>query len=156
MKTDLKEKAGAPADFIPSKAVRPVPKNLRFLVAYENPSVCRTIASTLKDMGFSYIEVRGETENLYKILKADGISCLICGTKAMERNRQELFRMIRSDEDLKHLILVVVDGGSKKEKVLEAPPAGLDVYISVPFSIRHFEERIRKILVEKSPGNRAA
>ena len=156
MKSDLKEKMGTPTGLTLRSDHQQVPKNLRFLVAYENPEVSRTIASTLKEMGFSYIEERGESGNLYKIVKTGGISCLICGAKALERNRQELLRTIRSDEDLKQLVLVVVDGGLKKGKDLEPLPEGVDESISVPFSLRDFEGRIRKILLEKFSRNRAA
>lgn len=127
---------------------RILPKHLRFLIAYENSDVRRTIRSILTEMGFSHIEERREHEDFSRTLKAEKIHCLICGPRALEWRDMKLLRSIRQDEDLRSLLVVGVISGDPQDKTVEIPPPVVREYISAPFSNRYFEKRIRRILGE--------
>jgi two-component system chemotaxis response regulator CheY len=57
----------------------------------------------------------------------------------------ELLKMIRADEKLKTLPVLMVTAESKREQIIEAAQAGVNGYIIKPFTAATLKEKLDKI-----------
>lgn len=57
----------------------------------------------------------------------------------------ELLRMIRADEKLKTLPVLMVTAEAKREQIIEAAQAGVNGYIIKPFTAATLKEKLDKI-----------
>lgn len=134
------------------KIARPLAKNLRFLVAYENATVRRSVCSILKEMGFSHIEERREHEDFHRTLRVERIQCLICGPEALRKNCREFLRSVDPRDTLPPLLVIGLVSAENKEKIAGISPAVVADYIVFPCSSRRCEKQIRALLEERFPA----
>ncbi|MGL4984857.1 MAG: response regulator, partial [Plesiomonas sp.] len=56
-------------------------------------------------------------------------------------------KVIRSDDDLRHLPVLMVTAEAKREQIIEAAQAGVNGYIVKPFTAATLKEKLDKIFV---------
>ena len=57
----------------------------------------------------------------------------------------DLLKAIRSDEQLKHLPVLMVTAEGKRDQIIEAAQAGVNGYVIKPFTAQTLREKLEKI-----------
>jgi two-component system chemotaxis response regulator CheY len=57
----------------------------------------------------------------------------------------ELLRVIRADDALKHLPVLMVTAEAKRENIIEAAQAGASGYVVKPFTAATLDEKLKKV-----------
>jgi len=121
------------------------PGNIRILVVDDMSTMRRIVKSILNQLGFTNIEEAENGKQALAKLKAEKFDFVVTDWNMPEMDGLELVKAIRSDEELKHIPVLMVTAEGKKESVIEALKAGVNNYIVKPFTPEVLKEKIEKI-----------
>ncbi len=120
-------------------------KNMRILVVDDFSTMRRIVKNLLADLGFSNT---GEAEDggvAFTMLKQGGFDFVVTDWNMPGTTGIELLRMIRADEQLKTLPVLMVTAEAKREQIIEAAQAGVNGYVIKPFTAATLKEKLDKI-----------
>ncbi len=123
-------------------------KDIRVMVADDDRIVRRIVVTKLSGLGYAVTEAVDGLEALEKL--EDGVVCdLLITDQLMPRmNGLQLIRALRASPEPERATLPVVMLTSKsgEQDIIEGLEAGLDDYISKPFSPDELAARVRAVL----------
>lgn len=126
-------------------------QDLRFLVVDDFSTMRRIIRGLLKEMGCDKSEEAEDgseaLRHLYAAHATDHpFDFVITDVNMPHMNGFELLKVIKADDALKHLPVLIVTAEARKEDIVLAAQSGAAGYIVKPFTRATLEEKILKIL----------
>ncbi len=120
-------------------------KNMRILVVDDFSTMRRIVKNLLTDLGFTNFAEAEDGGVAYTMLRQGGFDFVVTDWNMPGTNGLELLRMIRADEKLKTLPVLMVTAEAKREQIIEAAQAGVNGYIIKPFTAATLKEKLDKI-----------
>jgi len=122
-----------------------VNKNMRILVVDDFSTMRRIVKNLLADLGFTNTAEAEDGGAAIAMLRQGGFDFVVTDWNMPGVNGIELLRMIRADEKLKTLPVLMVTAEAKREQIIEAAQAGVNGYIIKPFTAATLQEKLNKI-----------
>jgi len=123
-----------------------MPSELRFLIVDDFSTMRRIVRGLLKEMGCTRAEEAEDGAAALKMLKTGRFDFVVTDINMPNMNGFDLLKAIKSDDDLKHLPVLMVTAEVRKEDIVMAAEAGAAGYVLKPFSRATLESKVQKIL----------
>ena len=120
-------------------------KNMRILVVDDFSTMRRIVKNLLADLGFTNTAEAEDGGPAFTMLKQGGFDFVVTDWNMPGVSGIELLRMIRADEKLKTLPVLMVTAEAKRDQIIEAAQAGVNGYIIKPFTAATLKEKLDKI-----------
>ncbi|MFN3965123.1 chemotaxis response regulator CheY [Silanimonas lenta] len=120
-------------------------KNMRILVVDDFSTMRRIVKNLLADLGLTNVAEAEDGGVAFTMLKQGGFDFVVTDWNMPGVTGIELLKMIRADEKLKTLPVLMVTAEAKREQIIEAAQAGVNGYIIKPFTAATLKEKIDKI-----------
>lgn len=120
-------------------------KNMRILVVDDFSTMRRIVKNLLADLGFTNTAEAEDGAVAFTTLKQGGFDFVVTDWNMPGTTGIELLRMIRADEQLKTLPVLMVTAEAKREQIIEAAQAGVNGYVIKPFTAATLKEKLDKI-----------
>ncbi|NPA41222.1 MAG: response regulator [Aquificae bacterium] len=121
------------------------PTDIKILVVDDMSTMRRIIRTILNQLGYSNIEEAENGKQALAKLKKEKFDFVVTDWNMPEMDGLSLVKAIRSDQELKHIPVLMVTAEAKKENVMEALKAGVNNYIVKPFTPEVLKEKMEKI-----------
>jgi two-component system chemotaxis response regulator CheY len=123
------------------------PSDIKILVVDDMAAMRKILKTLLAQLGYKNVDEAEDGKQALEILKQspNKYGLVITDWNMPNMTGIELVQAIRSDENLKHLPILMVTAEAKKENVLMAIKAGVNNYIVKPFTAETLKEKIEKI-----------
>jgi len=123
------------------------PEDIKILVVDDMAAMRKILKTLLAQLGYKNVDEAEDGKQALEILKQNPnkYGLVITDWNMPNMTGIELVQAIRSDEQLKHLPILMVTAEAKKENVLMAIKAGVNNYIVKPFTAETLKEKIEKI-----------
>ena len=118
---------------------------MRFLVVDDFSTMRRIVKNILKQLGYENIEEAEDGAQAYSKLKSGSFEFVVSDWNMPNMDGLELLKKIRSDDELKHLPVLMVTAEAEKDKVITAIQAGVSNYIVKPFTAEVLKEKMDRI-----------
>lgn len=120
-------------------------KNMRILVVDDFPTMRRIVRSLLKELGFTNVEEAEDGQEGLTRLREGGYDFVVSDWNMPNLDGLEMLKIIRADDALKALPVLMVTAEAKKENIIAAAQAGANGYVVKPFTAATLEEKMGKI-----------
>lgn len=124
----------------------------KVLVVDDFSTMRRIVKNLLRQIGFTDIEEAEDGAQAYTKLKAGDFGFVISDWNMPNLDGIGLLKMMRDDDALKEIPMLMVTVESEKDKVITAIRAGINNYIVKPFTGEVLKEKIDKIFAESGSG----
>jgi len=118
---------------------------MRILVVDDFSTMRRIVKNLLADLGFTNTAEAEDGGTAFTALKQGGFDFVVTDWNMPGVSGIELLRMIRADEKLKTLPVLMVTAEAKREQIIEAAQAGVNGYIIKPFTAATLQEKLNKV-----------
>ena len=118
---------------------------MKFLVVDDFSTMRRIVKNILKQLGYENIEEAEDGAQAYSKLKSGSFEFVVSDWNMPNMDGLELLKKIRSDDQLKHLPVLMVTAEAEKDKVITAIQAGVSNYIVKPFTAEVLKEKMDRI-----------
>lgn|SRR5690606_29498358 len=122
-----------------------VDKNMNILVVDDFPTMRRIVRSLLKELGFGNVDEAEDGQEALSKLRKGGFGLVVSDWNMPNLDGLEMLKVIRSDNDLKQLPVLMITAEAKKENIIAAAQAGASGYVVKPFTAATLEEKLNKI-----------
>jgi two-component system chemotaxis response regulator CheY len=128
--------------------------DMNILIVDDFSIMRRIIKNLLLDLGFNNTQEADDGTTALPILQNGNIDFLITDWNVSGMTGIDLLKVIRADEKLADLPVLMVTAESNREHIIEAAQAGVNGYIVKPFTTLTLKEKIEKIFerVEATAG----
>ena len=117
----------------------------RVLVIEDEVDILEAVSYNLKREGFEVISAENGSMGLFLIQREKPdvvlLDLMLPGTDGFQ-----ICRSIKSDEQLKNILVIMVSAKGEENDVVLGLQAGADIYVSKPFSIRELMARVKAVL----------
>ena len=120
-------------------------KNMKILVVDDFSTMRRIIKNLLKDLGFANIQEADDGSTALPMLQQGDFDFVVTDWNMPGMQGIDLLRAIRADANLKHIPVLMVTAEAKKEQIVAAAQAGVNVYVIKPFTAETLKEKLAKI-----------
>ena len=120
-------------------------KNLTCLIADDFNTTRHIIKNTLNDLGFTCLEAENGVEALV-IIQQLSLDLVIADTHMPEKNGMELLEVIRADDNLKDLPVVLTMIEPLEELISEGEELGMNDYLVKPFDVFSLSKLLDKVI----------
>ena len=117
----------------------------RILVAEDDPNILRQIAFNLQSSGYT-VETALNGMEAFKKLMADRPDLLITDVMMPEMDGYELVTMLRRDEQLADLPVIMLTARTQDWDMMQGYNSGTDLYLTKPFNPAELLNFVRRIL----------
>ncbi len=118
---------------------------MRILVVDDFSTMRRIVKNLLADLGLTNVAEAEDGGVAFTMLKQGGFDFVVTDWNMPGVTGIELLKMIRADEKLKTLPVLMVTAEAKREQIIEAAQAGVNGYIIKPFTAATLKEKLGKI-----------
>jgi two-component system chemotaxis response regulator CheY len=119
---------------------------MRVLIVDDFPTMRRILKNVLRQI---HIENTLEAQNgkeALDLLRREEVNLIICDLLMPEMTGMELLRVCKDDPRISHIPFILVTAEAQKETVMDAIKAGVDNYITKPFTPDRLQEAIKKTM----------
>ncbi|MBW4444972.1 MAG: response regulator [Plectolyngbya sp. WJT66-NPBG17] len=127
----------------------------RILVVDDNPDLRSYVSSVLKQQGYLVWTARNGSEG-FEQAKAHYPSLIVTDLMMPIVSGLEMIRMIRAEEDLKGIPIILLTAKADEDTRLEGVERGADAYLSKPFNDRELLAEVRNLLSLKENEQRVS
>ncbi len=120
-------------------------KDLKFLVVDDMSTMRRIVKSILKELGYNNVEEAEDGNDALEKLRSGKFDFVISDWNMPNLDGLDMLKIIRSDESLKLLPVMLVTAEAKKENIIAAAQAGASGYVVKPFTAATLEEKMNKV-----------
>ena len=124
--------------------------DMNILVVDDFSTMRRIIKGLLHDLGYSKVSEADDGLTALPMLKSGNFDFLITDWNMPGMPGVELLRLVRADEKLAKLPVLMLTAESKREQIIEAAQAGVSGYVIKPFTAAILKEKIDKIFAAKA------
>lgn len=104
------------------------------------------ITTCLKELGAENIASENHGVRAWDILNKKYIDLIVCDWGMPKMRGLELLKLVRKLNSHKHIPFLLLTVSTEKYRVLEAVRAGVDDYLTKPFTPKELDLRIIKLL----------
>lgn len=120
-------------------------KNLKFLIVDDFSTMRRIVRNLLKELGFTNVDEAEDGVVALQKLKNQSFGFVVTDWNMPNMDGLALLQKIRTDDQLKHLPVLMVTAEAKKENIIAAAQAGASGYVVKPFTTATLDEKLTKI-----------
>jgi two-component system chemotaxis response regulator CheY len=118
---------------------------MKFLVVDDFSTMRRIVRGLLKEMGCSDVDEAEDGVVALAMLRAQKFDFVISDINMPNMNGFDLLKLVKADEGLKHIPVLMVTAEARKEDIVLAAQSGAAGYIVKPFTKATLEEKVQKI-----------
>lgn len=118
----------------------------RILVIDDSANMRHMIKSALKDLGFTRLTDAENGAAGLNYLKTMPFDLVFLDWNMPVLSGLEVLRILRADEELKGLPVIMLTAEAQKDQILEAIGCGASDYIVKPFTVGTLKEKIERIM----------
>jgi two-component system chemotaxis response regulator CheY len=119
--------------------------SIKILIADDTDFIRKSVISTLEEIGFTNVSEAKDGVQALSELKKSKYDLLISDLNMPHLDGISLIRMIRSDPELKDIMIIVLTAESEKEHILAVKEIGINDYIVKPFTASVLEKKIEQM-----------
>jgi len=119
---------------------------MRVLIVDDFPTMRRILKNVLRQI---HIENTLEAQNgkeALDLLRREEVNLIICDLLMPEMTGMELLRVCKDDPRISHIPFILVTAEAQRETVMDAIKAGVDNYITKPFTPDRLQDAIKKTM----------
>lgn len=120
-------------------------KDIKILIVDDFSTMRRIVKNLLRDLGFNNTQEADDGLTALPMLKKGGFDFVVTDWNMPGMQGIDLLKHIRSDDELKHLPVLMITAEAKREQIIEAAQAGVNGYIVKPFTAATLKEKLDKI-----------
>ncbi|ADN75262.1 response regulator receiver protein [Ferrimonas balearica DSM 9799] len=118
---------------------------MKILIVDDFSTMRRIIKNLLRDLGFNNTQEADDGSTALPMLQNGDFDFVVTDWNMPGMQGIDLLRAIRSDDNLKHLPVLMVTAEAKREQIVTAAQAGVNGYIVKPFTAATLKEKLEKI-----------
>jgi len=120
-------------------------KNIKILIVDDFYTLRLSLRNILTQLGFESVDDAADGKEAVEKLKENNYDLVISDVDMPNMNGFELLDYIKADERLKNIPVMFITAEAEKEKIIRSIQAGLDAYITKPFTITTLQQKLDKI-----------
>ncbi len=128
-------------------------KEMQILVVDDFSTMRRIVKNQLRELGFSNIREADDGSSALDVLKSTHIDFVVTDWNMPGMAGIDLLKAMRSDDNMKHLPVLMVTAEAKREQIVEAAQAGVNGYVVKPFTAAALKEKIDRIFERAEQGS---
>lgn len=122
-----------------------ITKELKILIAEDNPNIRKLIGNILNNVGYKNLTMVENGKEAWDLVQKDPFDVLLTDWTMPEMNGNELLKKIRtSEKEFADMPVLMVTAANKKEQIVEAVQSRVDGYIVKPFSLKTVVAKIEE------------
>lgn len=121
-------------------------KDIKILVVDDLFTMRNLLTKSLNQLGFSNIDEAPDGDVALDFLLKENVNLLITDWKMPTMTGIELTRAIRSNAKLKNIKILMVTTNNEKSQIAEAIAAGVNGYLTKPFTLKMLEDNLLVLL----------
>ena len=121
---------------------------MRVLVVDDFPTMRKILKNVLKQINMQNTLEAGNGKEALDLLRKEEIDLIICDLVMPEMTGMELLQACKNDPQISRIPFIMVTAEAQKETVMEAIKAGVDNYITKPFTPERLQDAISKVTVK--------
>ncbi|MCS5546857.1 MAG: response regulator [SAR324 cluster bacterium] len=119
--------------------------DMKILIVDDFAATRKIIFNTFAQLGFNNTDEEDDGFSALVRLKSALFDLVVIDWKISKMSGMELLKQIRTDPNLKHIPVLMVNEDGLQENIVAATKAGLNAYIIRPFEVKTFAEKLEKI-----------
>ncbi len=127
------------------KCCMPIDTDMKILIVDDFAATRKIIFNTFAQLGFNNTDEEDDGFSALVRLKSALFDLVVIDWKISKMSGMELLKQIRTDPNLKHIPVLMVNEDGLQENIVAATKAGLNAYIIRPFEVKTFAEKLEKI-----------
>lgn len=120
--------------------------NLRVLVIDDFASMRKIEKNILGQIGIKNVDEADDGSTALPKMKNNPYDIILLDWNMPNMNGLELLKIMRSEDELKKLSVIMVTAEALKDNIVAAAQAGANDYIVKPFTAATLEDKIKKVL----------
>jgi two-component system chemotaxis response regulator CheY len=120
-------------------------KNIKILIVDDFATLRMSLKSVLEQLGYPEMDEAKDGQEAIDKLKEKDYDLIISDIVMPVMNGFELLDYVKKDDNLKNIPVIFITAEAEREKIVESIKAGLDAYITKPFSISTLQQKIENI-----------
>ena len=120
-------------------------KNIKTLITDDFATLRMSLKSVLEQLGYPEMDEAKDGQEAIDKLKEKDYDLIISDIDMPVMNGFELLDYVKKDDNLKNIPVIFITAEAEREKIVESIKAGLDAYITKPFSISTLQQKIENI-----------
>ena len=125
-------------------------KSKKILIVDDESFMRSVLSGIVKHLGFLGVSEARDGRSALEMLKAKPFDICFCDWEMPGMNGIELYKEIKSNDELKDLIFIMITGHTEAEKVQEAIECGIKEYIAKPFNENVIRKKMISVLSAKN------
>ena len=121
---------------------------MRVLVVDDFPTMRRILKNVLNQINMYNTLEAGNGKEALDLLRKEKIDLIICDLLMPEMTGMELLQACKDDPQISQIPFIMVTAEAQKKAVMEAIKAGVDNYITKPFTPERLADAIRKVMAK--------
>lgn len=127
-------------------------KSKKILIVDDESFMRSVLSGIVKHLGFYGVSEARDGKSALEMLKAKPFDVCFCDWEMPGMSGIELYEEIKSNEELKNVIFIMITGHTQAEKVQQAIECGIKEYIAKPFNENVIRKKLIKVLSTKKQG----
>lgn len=123
----------------------PAPAEIKILIVDDQQVMRSLMRYTLEQIGFVKMEQARSGVEALELLRNDRFNLIICDFNMPEMDGLQLLKEVRSDANLKKTAFIMLSGRADRELVVKAAQAGVNNYVSKPFTVETLKQKIEAV-----------
>jgi two-component system chemotaxis response regulator CheY len=121
---------------------------VRVLVVDDFPTMRRIIKNVLRQIHIENVLEAQNGKEALDLLRKEEVGLIICDLLMPQMTGIELLQACKGDPQISHIPFIMVTAEAQKKTVMEAIKAGVDNYITKPFTPDRLQDAINKVMVK--------
>jgi DNA-binding response OmpR family regulator len=126
-------------------------KQLRIVVADDDPIVVRFLSAVFRDEGFD-VRTADDGEKALQVIRECGPDLVILDLVMPYQDGFEVCLKVRANPELRRTPIIILSMKEKEQDALRAFEVGADDYIRKPFNALELVARARKLIAMRAAG----
>jgi two-component system, chemotaxis family, chemotaxis protein CheY len=119
---------------------------MKILVVDDSLTMRKIIVNSLNRLGFKEVVEADNGKKAYETLSTGGTDLVLTDWNMPEVTGLELVQMVRANEAMKQIPILMITTNSAKDEVVEALKAGVNNYLVKPFTPETLKEKILSVI----------
>ena len=125
--------------------------DMKILLADDSSTMRRITIKILNELGLRNVFEAKDGSVALEVLRKEKVDLIIADWNMPKMNGLELLKAVRGDKKLKEMPFIILSAEGMKDNLAEAAEAGVDGYITKPFSPENLGEKIKDIFKKQVP-----
>jgi CheY-like chemotaxis protein len=118
----------------------------RVLIIEDCPLLLDNLKEILELLDFKVITAENGKEGVRHI-QEESLDLILCDIQIPKMNGYKVLKFIKSEDELEDIPFVFLTGFTQKKEIKKGKQAGVDAYLTKPFSLDKLTETINQLLL---------